>query len=72
MKNDAAIDTSLISTAPSLAATLSAPLAQNSAAVYLASLGAGSWRTMRTALNMIASLVGMGNVLDAEGMACEL
>lgn len=43
------------------------PLEQNPAAVYLASLSEGSLRTMRTALTVIATLLGTPERRDAQG-----
>jgi integrase len=43
------------------------PNDQSPAAAYLASLSDGSHRTMRTALNIIGELLGVGEVLNADG-----
>jgi integrase len=43
------------------------PSAESPAAVYLAGLSEGSRRTMRTALNIIGGLLGVGEVLNAQG-----
>lgn len=48
-------------------ALLEAPLAHNPAAVYLAGLDVGSRRTMRQALNAIASMLGVPQRLDDAG-----
>ncbi len=43
------------------------PLEQNPAMIYLASLGESSQRTMRTALNTIAGMLGISILRDAAG-----
>lgn len=50
-----------------LALTRQLPLDQNPAAVYLASLSPGSRRTMREALNLIATMLGLQLEYDSEG-----
>src|SRR5215213_4234693 len=50
-----------------LSADAAVLLERNPAAVYLASLGTGSRRTMRTSLNIIAGMLGIGEVRDAAG-----
>lgn len=46
---------------------LEVPLSSNPAAVYLAGLDEGSRRTMRQALNMLATLLGVASKRDAAG-----
>jgi integrase len=49
------------------ATSLTDPLDRNPAAIYLASLHGESRRTMRTALNTLAGLLHVGEILNAEG-----
>jgi len=60
-------NTPAVSPPAELPAHVSVPLDQHPAAVYLASLSTESRRTMRTALNTIAALLGVGEQLDADG-----
>lgn len=68
MTNDlpAAI-TNPISPVAALSADMAVPPKSNPAAVYLATLSAGSRRTMHTALNTLAGLLGISEVRDAIG-----
>lgn len=68
MTNDQPADNFALSTLPA-ALPVHAPLPtdQSPAAVYLASLSDGSRHTMRTALNIIGELLGVGEVRNADG-----
>jgi len=58
---------SLITFVASSSARAEAPLSSNPAAVYLAGLDEGSRRTMRQALNMLATLLGVASKRDGAG-----
>lgn len=50
-----------------LSTAVSLPTEQNPASIYLASLNRSSRRTMRTALNTLGSLLGVGEIVDSQG-----